>query len=150
MDLHTHLPYRLARLSLCISRATTECYVQNTEISAREWRALGMLGIKGAMTPTDLSALTGMGPATITRAASHLEKLGLIRRIRNKHDNRSQVLQLTAKGTARCAEITPKTAESGELCAGLYTAGEFTLLIELLDRMDQAIADGLLDRNGEV
>lgn len=147
MDLHTHLPYRLARLSLNISRSTTERYVQTTEISAREWRALGMLGIRGAMTPTDLSASTGMGPATITRAASHLEKLGLIRRIRNKHDNRSQILQLTPKGTARCAEITPKTAKSGELCANLYTAAEFALLIEFLDRLDQAIADGLLDRD---
>lgn len=145
VDLRTHLPYRFARLSLRIARATTEQYVQNMEISAREWRALGMLGIKGPLTPSELSLLTGMDRATITRTSSHLVKQGLVRRTPHGKDNRSLVLELTEEGQKRCDEIVPKTAKSGHLCAKLYTPGEFALLIEFLDRMDMAVADGIFE-----
>ena len=146
LDLRTHLPYRFAKLSLRISRATTERYIQNTEISAREWRALGMLGIKGPLTPSELSSLTGMDRATITRASSHLVKQGLLRRTPHGKDNRSLLLELTEEGQKRCDEIVPKTAKSGYLCAKLYTAGEFSLFIEFLDRMDTAVADGIFEQ----
>src|SRR3546814_14952466 len=87
MELHAHLPYRLAKLSLRIKNATTDRYVRHTGMSAREWRVLGLLGIAGSRTPSELADLTGMDRATISRATSRLVHLGSVRRIPNEADN---------------------------------------------------------------
>lgn len=144
MDLHAHLPYRLAHLSNLIRRVTTDRYVRGTKISAREWRVLGMLGLKGSLTPTQLAELTAMDRATITRAGDRLEKLGYCRRIPNEHDNRSLLMTLSPEGKRQCAAIIPKMARSGERCRSVFSAGEQALLIELLDRLQTALNDDLL------
>lgn len=144
MDLHAHLPYRLAHLSNLIRRATTDRYVRGMKISAREWRVLGMLGLKGPLTPTQLAELTAMDRATITRASDRLEKLGYCRRIPNEQDSRSFLMILSPEGHRQCEAIIPKMAGSGERCRSVFSAGEQALLLELLDRLQAALDDGLL------
>lgn len=139
VDLELHLPYRLARLSLRIRNATTDRYVRHTGMSAREWRVLGMLGITGSCTPSELANLTGMDRATISRAVARLVKLDCVRRRPNEKDNRSQTIELTPAGDAYCQAIVPRMQHSGEECRSLFSAGEFALLIEFLDRIDSAI-----------
>jgi len=145
MDLHTHLPYRFAQLSLRIRRATTERFVRNRDISSREWRMLGMIGIKGASTPTNLSELTGMDRATITRTTARLVRLGLLSRTTHESDSRSVLLDLTPKGAELCKLIVPKVARSGELAQNLFSPGEFALFLEFIDRLDKAISMGLFE-----
>lgn len=148
--LQTHLPYRLAKLSLRIKNATTDRYVRHTGMSAREWRVLGMLGIAGSRTPSELAELTGMDRATISRATSRLVQLGYVTRIPSEIDNRSQTIALTAAGEAYCQAIVPRMEQSGEECRKLFSAAEFALLIEFLDRIDSAIvADGLFGEDSE-
>lgn len=145
MDLHAHLPYRFAQLSLRIRRATTERFVRALSISTREWRTLGMVGIKGPSTPTQLSELTGMDRATITRATARLIKLGLLSRSAHESDSRSVLLDLTPKGAELCRQIVPKVALSGDVSRDLYSPGEFALFLEFIDRLDNAISKGLFD-----
>jgi len=145
MDLHTHLPYRFAQLSLRIRRATTERFVRNRDISSREWQMLGMIGIKGASTPTNLSELTGMDRATITRTTARLVRLGLLSRTTHESDSRSVLLDLTPKGAELCKLIVPKVARSGELAQNLFSPGEFALFLEFIDRLDKAISMGLFE-----
>lgn len=140
IDLDTHLPYRLARLSLRIRNATTDRFVRDTGMSAREWRVLGMLGIVGSRTPSELAELTGMDRATISRAVAQLVKLNCVRRQRNRNDNRSRTIELTAAGETYCRAIVPRMEHSGKECRSLFSAGEFALLVEFLDRIDAAIA----------
>lgn len=148
MELQTHLPYRLAKLSLRIKNATTDRYVWHTGMSAREWRVLGMLGIVGSRMPSELADLTGMDRATISRATSRLVHLGFVTRVPNETDNRSQTIELTPAGEAYCQAIVPRTEHSGEECRSLFSAGEFALFIEFLDRMDAAIANGEIFKDG--
>lgn len=148
MELHAHLPYRLAKLSLRMKNATTDRYVRHTGMSAREWRVLGMLGIAGPRAPSELADLTGMDRATISRATSRLVHLGYISRIPNETDNRSQTIELTLAGEAYCQAIVPRMEHSGEECRSLFSAGEFALFVEFLDRMDAAIATGQIFVDG--
>ncbi|NCP44765.1 MAG: winged helix-turn-helix transcriptional regulator [Sphingomonadales bacterium] len=147
MNLHSHLPYRFAQLSLRIRRATTERYVRNRDISSREWRTLGMIGIKGPSTPTNLSELTGMDRATITRSTAKLMRLGLLSRSTHESDSRSVLLALTPKGAELCEMIVPKVARSGELAQNLFSPGEFALFLEFIDRLDKAISVGLFEQD---
>src|SRR6056297_2139 len=139
MDLHSHLPYRFAQLSIRIGRATTERFVRALGISTREWRALGMIGIKGSSTPTQLSELTGMDRATITRATAKLIKLDLLCRSAHESDSRSVMLHLTPEGEELCRQIVPKVERSGE----------FALFLEFIDRLDNAISEDLFDEESE-
>ncbi len=149
LDLHEHLPYRLAHLSNLIRRATTDRFVRGTRLSAREWRVLGMLGLKGALAPSRLAALTAMDPATITRAGDRLVKLGYCLRVAHGRDNRSRLLTLTPEGERCCAAIIPRMADSGARCRAVFSRAEHLLLIELLDRLQTALAEGLLDESGD-
>jgi len=149
MDLHCHLPYRFAQLSLRIRRATTERFVRALGISTREWRALGMIGIKGSSTPTQLSELTGMDRATITRATAKLIKLDLLCRSAHESDSRSVMLHLTPEGEELCRQIVPKVERSGEMVRNLYSPGEFALFLEFIDRLDNAISEDLFDEESE-
>lgn len=142
MDLHTHLPYRLAQISLRIKNSTTDRYVRDTGMSAREWRVLGMLGIMGSRTPSELSELTGMDRATISRATARLVHLDYVRRAPNAADNRSLTVELTPRGETYCRAIVPRMSRSGDECRSLFSTGEFALFVEFLDRIDAAIADG--------
>lgn len=144
MDMHSHLPYRLTYLSNLIRRATTDRYVRGMRISAREWRVLGMLGLKGPLTPTELADLTAMDRGTISRAGDRLVKLGYCRRVAHEQDNRSLRLTLSAEGERQCAAIIPRMAHSGERCRSVFSHAEQLLLIELLDRLQAALAEGLL------
>ncbi len=148
VQLHTHLPYRLAKLSLRIRVATTDRYVRHTGMSAREWRVLGMLGIVGARSPSELADLTGMDRATISRATSRLVHLGYVLRKPSETDNRSQTIELTSAGEAYCQAIVPRMERSGKQCRSLFSSGEFALLIEFLDRIDTAIAQDNLFADG--
>lgn len=105
---------------------------------------LGMLGLKGPLTPSRLAELTAMDRATITRAGDRLVRLGYCRRIAHGRDNRSRLLTLSAEGERQCAAIIPRMARSGELCRPVFTRAEHLMLLELLDRLQAALADGLL------
>lgn len=106
-----------------------------------------MIGIRGPSTPTQLSGLTGMDPATITRAATRLSRLGLLSRSAHESDSRSVLLDLTPRGKELCTRIVPKVERSGDVVRKLYSPAEFALLLELIDRMDDAIAEGLFDED---
>ena len=141
IDLQSHLPYRLAKTSLRIKNATTSRYVRRTRMSAREWRVLGMLGIVGSQTPSELAELTGMDRATISRAIARLVKLDYVKRKPNAADNRSQTIEVTPAGEAYCRAIVPRMESSGDECRSLFSAAEFALLIEFIDRIDTAILE---------
>ncbi len=144
LDLDKHIPYRIAHLSNSIRRSTTDRYVRDKDFSGREWRVLAMLGLHGPLTPTQLADLTAMDRATITRAVDRLTELGFCLRQPNQADSRSMWIKLSLDGEQQCSEIIPRLVWSGERCRSLFTKGEQVLLLELLDRLQKALDDGLL------
>ena len=60
-------------------------------------KCLDLLRDRGAMTSSDLSAITGLTSGAITGVVARLERAGYLRREPDPHDGRKQILHLALK-----------------------------------------------------
>ncbi|MBI1176316.1 MarR family transcriptional regulator [bacterium] len=65
-------------------------------IGPTDQKCLDLLREHGAMTGSDLAAITGLTTGAITGVVSRLEKVGFVRREAHSHDRRKQVLKPAA------------------------------------------------------
>lgn len=143
LDLRAHLPYRIARLANLIRQTTSDTYLVAHGLGGREWRVLGMLGLRGPLSAVQTADLTGMDPATITRAVDRLVAAGLARRNRDPKDRRRSVLSVTAKGRRLCTQALPHMRQENEIYCSLLSTREQQTLFDLLDRLEARAAQRL-------
>jgi len=136
LDLEHHLPYRLARLSNLIRQTTSDMYLKRTGVAGREWRVLGMIGLRGPLSAAETAALTGMDRATITRSVDRLASAGLVQRSRDPDDRRRIVLAVTLRGRRKCDQIIPLMRKDGSYYEAVLTKGEIYLLLDAIDRLE--------------
>ncbi|MDZ7668731.1 MAG: MarR family transcriptional regulator [Gammaproteobacteria bacterium] len=141
VDLESHLPYRLARLTNLIRQSTSDEYLKHTGMSGREWRVLGMIGLRGPLSAAETAELTGMDRATITRSVDRLETQGYVQRESDARDRRRLVLQVTPRGRRKCDQIIPLMREDGAEYDALLSAREKKLLFDIIDRLEARAHD---------
>ncbi len=144
LKLYDHLPFQIGMLTNLIRQVTSDVYVRESGLSAREWRVLAMLGCKGAMMPAQVAAETGMDRATVTRAVSRLEKLGYIFSGGDAADRRRKVLYLTEKGAALCDDIRPLMEASGRELQNVLNKTELKYYYQIMKKL-QIKARQMLD-----
>lgn len=141
VDLESHLPYRLARLTNLIRQSTSDEYLKHTGMSGREWRVLGMLGLRGPLSAAETAELTGMDRATITRSLDQLEAQGYVQRESDPRDRRRLVLEVTPRGRRKCDQIIPLMREDGAEYDALLSVRERKLLFDIIDRLEARAQD---------
>ena len=149
LDLDAHLPYRLARLSNLIRQTTSDVYLKHTGMSGREWRVLGMIGLRGPLSAAETAELTGMDRATITRSVDRLEALGYVERAPDAHDRRRIVLAVTPLGRRRCDRIIPMMREDGTYYETVLTAREQQQLLDMIERLETQARERMTTLAGE-
>jgi len=75
-------------------------------VSLAQYRALVVLGSRGAQRPVDLAQALGVDPSTATRMCDRLERKGLITRRRDVIDRRVVLLDLSAAGRRLVERVT--------------------------------------------
>ncbi len=136
LDLETHLPYRLARLTNLIRQSTSDVYLKRTGMSGREWRVLGMIGLRGPLSAAETAELTGMDRATITRSVDRLAALDYVKRTSDPVDRRRIVLAVTERGRRKCNQIIPLMRDDGACYESLLSAKEKKMLFALIERLE--------------
>ncbi len=137
LDLYDHLPFQIGRLTNLIRQVTSDIYVQQSGLSAREWRVLAMLGCKGPMMPAQVAEECGMDRATITRAVGRLEKLDYVFTGGDAADRRRKVLYLTDKGVEICDEIRPVMDARGLELQEVLTKTELKYYYQIMDKLQE-------------
>ncbi len=137
LDLYQHLPFQIGRLTNLIRQVTSDVYVSQSGLSAREWRVLAMLGCKGAMMPAQVAEQCGMDRATITRAVARLEKLEYVFTGSDDTDRRRKVLYLTDKGVAICDEIRPAMDARGLELQEVLSKSELKYYYQIMDKLQK-------------
>ena len=116
--------YYLARLEAAFyqnalagsGRLVTEHYV------------LSLLRQFGPQRPVELNAILLQTSAGMTNTLTRLEKLGLVKRVRGKEDNRAVEIHLTAKGRKEADALRTRVAEAAnEKSAGLSDTEKLSL-----------------------
>lgn len=145
LNLYDHLPFQIGMLTNLIRQVTSDVYVRESGLSAREWRVLALLGCKGAMMPAQVAAESGMDRATITRAVGRLEKLGYVFTGGDAADRRRKVLYMTDKGVATCNEIRPLMDARGHEFEKVLSKTEkkyyFQIMTKLQDKAKELMAE---------
>lgn len=89
---------------------------EGTGVSGEEYGVLGVLHFFPDRTPTELSAVLGIPPTTVSRHVARFLRDGLVQRRPNPEDGRSYLLRPTRRGMKIVETIAPRV---GELVDGL-------------------------------
>lgn len=108
-DLERFMPYRLAVAAQKTSEELARQYRTRFGISIAEWRVLAHLAHAGddPVSVRDIEARAAMEKTKVSRAATRLEKAGLIRKDAHATDGRLVSLALTDAGRAVLRELLP-------------------------------------------
>jgi len=142
-QLASFLPYQLSVASNAVSALIAERYRRRFGLKIPEWRVMAVLGDAAAqgLTQRALTAATLMDKVAVNRAVRVLEERGLIARLPNPVDGRSQLLELTGEGRAIHGEVMPLAlATERELLAG-FAPDQQAALRDMLAAIRQRATD---------
>ncbi|MFN3275409.1 MAG: MarR family winged helix-turn-helix transcriptional regulator [Paracoccus sp. (in: a-proteobacteria)] len=98
--LDAFLPYRLSVAAAQVSRRFAARYGAEAGLSIPEWRVLAHLSQSGAVSVRDIHARVALDKSVVSRAASRLQKAGLVGKSGHDTDRRLIALCLTPDGQA--------------------------------------------------
>jgi DNA-binding MarR family transcriptional regulator len=119
--------------------AVLDAALAATGVTASAYAVYGQLA-QGPATPSRLSETLGIRPTTLSGHLATMQRSGHVNRIRNEHDGRSWLLELTDSGRAKaeeCREVMGRLVRS--INSGLGSADEVRRVRELLARVDDAV-----------
>lgn len=111
---------------------------QNLErdgISMKHFHFLKALQYEDGITQVELSRRVGVERATVTIVVEELERLGYVRRTRNKVDRRKMHVYLTPKGRRTRAALAGTIASAQAIALQGITPEEYEMFKTLLDRI---------------
>ena len=141
------LPYQLSVASNAVSGLIAERYRKRFALKIPEWRIIAVLGDAAAgagMTQRALTRATLMDKVAVNRAVRVLEERGLIARLPNPGDGRSQLLELTGEGRAIHAEVMPLALATERDLLARFAPDQQTMLRTMLEQM-RAQAEAMLE-----
>lgn len=141
LKLSEHLPFRIAVLSNLIKQGSSDVFVKESNMTGRDWRVVAIVGLHKTITPAEISTITGMDRATVTRSIQHLESLKLVSKTKHLSDGRSRVISLTNKGQNTYQALIPQMSENGDAFKQVLTEGEFQLFLELIEKLQTKAID---------
>lgn len=141
INMQAFLPFRFMRMGLRMAdtgnKLSTLIKTSGVAIGEREWRVLALLGSYGGLTNSQLTKISSLDPATISRAVKALKEIGFVDTLHSKRDRRRLLIYLTREGARYHDQITPKRIETGEEIASCLTQQENQTLNRILDKLDQ-------------
>lgn len=136
--LDTFLPYRLSIASNLVSNAVARIYQSLFGLSVPEWRVVAVVAETEALTQQMIGQRTHMDKVTVSRAAIALERRGLVERLANARDGRSQQLHLTPSGRDLYANVAPKAKQIERQLFRDFSSQERAALESLLRKVETA------------
>ena len=106
-----------------------------------EYSLLMLLSANASLTPKQLGAALALSGPLLTLLLDRMQERGLIERVRNAADRRSQLVQLTPAGSTFVAALAERTPVMEADLHGSLSAAERAMLIELLDKVANHAAD---------
>lgn len=138
LQLAGFLPYRLSIASNTVSDVIASAYQALFGLSVPEWRLIAILAEQDGLSQLGLGAATRMDKVTVSRAAIGLASRGLVKRVSNPEDKRSNLLSLSAEGRTLYEQVAPKALAFEDAIFQDFSREEVDLLKEMLQRIQDA------------
>jgi DNA-binding MarR family transcriptional regulator len=111
------------------------------DVTLPQYRALVVLGQRGAARPAELAVALAVTPPTCTRMCARLEAKGLVLRERPVDDRRAVVVSLSAAGRDLVDEVSRRRREELRTLLGAVPAGRRTAVVEGLRSLAEAAGE---------
>ena len=140
LDLTQFLPYRFNNMAERISRAMSEIYSQQFDLSIPEWRVLVMLGAQEGLTAKQIGERTYMDKVKVSRAVNRLHELGAIDKHKDDNDQRTSLLKLSAQGKRLYRRIVPKVLKWEQQFVEDLSNNEHRELFKVLNKLHNKLS----------
>ena len=124
---------RARAFTSAVRRTLTGDVLKNENLPLLEWQLLFSIARFGSCYLAYVTKYTSIDPAHGSRAASALEKKGLIERIEDSENRRRKLMSLTPKGIEAFERIWPKARDNVAERTGRLSDEETQELKRLLD-----------------
>lgn len=146
MRIETFLPYRLAVVAEAFSRRLFAVYGQQHGFTREEWRLLFLLDDARSLDSLRLSRRTSLDKVQVSRAASRLEKRGLISREVLETDRRLRNYMITDAGRTLFGRAFGEVEARSAQILGAMSDQDRDALLRGLEALGRAVAS---TRDGE-
>jgi DNA-binding MarR family transcriptional regulator len=121
-------------------------------INATDLNCLNIVALTGHMSAGDLARQTGLSTASITGVLDRLEEGGFVRRVRDPHDRRRVIVELSGgPGLREVGSTFAPVVKAWRATAANYSDDELRLLLEFQGKVEEIIRSQLarLGSDGE-
>jgi len=141
---------RARKFTSSVRRTVTRDVLQDEELSVLEWQLLFSIARFGSCHVAYVTRHTSIDPAHGSRAATALEKMGLISRCEDPANKRRKLMSLTPGGIETVKRIWPRARQVTTNFTNRLSAEDFAELKRLLDLLNGApLATGRMEENHE-
>jgi DNA-binding HxlR family transcriptional regulator len=113
-------------------------------INATDLNCLNIVALTGHLTAGELAAQTGLTTASITAVLDRLEEGGFVRRVRDPHDRRRVMVELSAgPGLSKVGSTFGPVVNAWRAAAAGYSDDELRLLLAFQSQLEEIIRDQL-------
>jgi DNA-binding MarR family transcriptional regulator len=103
-------------------------------VSGTDMECLGLIFLKGLVTPSEVSRYTGLSSGATTALLDRLERSGLIERRRNPNDRRSSHIVLVEATAKRIAPLFDSLREAQDQIMARYSEVELEIIADFFTR----------------
>lgn len=128
----------VVRLFLQAQRTMTSCC---SEATAKECEALMLIAAQPGLTVQTFAARMGLEKTWASRLLVRMEADGLIRRVANPADNRSWLVEISAKGKAEHRKLSGRLNEHAVNLLGCVPAAERANVERALGHLRDALTE---------
>ncbi len=134
--LNQFFPYLMANLAKRISDSCATIYNDEFDLSIPEWRILARLAENERQNSLELARVTFMDKSKVSRAVKQLDDKGLLRKKKDKEDNRVTYLSLSGQGKKLYHRIAPQALAWESRLLGVLDVTEYRDLIRIIQKLD--------------
>lgn len=148
--LESLVTYRLTRVADTLMRAAAQVYRERHGVTVTELRLLATIGHHQPLAQNEVSRLTGIDKAWVSRSLAALVARGLVARGQHPTDHRIILLSLTRAGKTRVQQIVPLAVARNERLLVNVNGTRRAALVELLEEIQLQAEDVLANPGGEL
>jgi len=134
-DLRKHVPFYLASISYRLGRNASRSFPVLFGLNQMEWQILAILASTPLASATDVSEISCIDKAAVSRGVRRLEELGLVAATPVASHNRKRLLALTPAGEAAFNKVSRYVLERERTLMRGISSAEQDLLVDLLRRI---------------
>ena len=137
-DIAQFLTFRILQLHRAMNDQAVALLQDRAGLTQAQWRIIATIGSGMAASARDISHISTIDPAQISRTVHALEKMGLLVTTRPQSDRRVLQLALTEKGRRVYQEGLPLMRARQQNLIGALDPDEREAIFRIIDKLERA------------